>query len=68
MLGFLGRFTVVTAAAGGDFPLIHAYRLNRISGEVIGLGRLRPGDAESIPSWYATEPDPYLSLPKSAKP
>ena len=35
---FAGRYTVVTAGAGSQFPVIHAYRLNRWSGEVIGVG------------------------------
>ncbi len=61
----LGRYTVTTAGAGGPPALIHAYRLDRFTGQVIGMGGMGSiRGAQQIDRWNATdEPaNPYLDL------
>lgn len=65
---FLGRYTITTAATSSDSRmLIHCYRLNRWSGEIIGLNSAPYlGTADSLPGWSharetAPEANPYLN-------
>lgn len=66
----LGRYTVTTAGAGGPPALIHAYRLDRFTGQVIGMGGISTAyGTKEIDAWNASsEPaNPYLDLrPKAS--
>lgn len=73
---YLGRYTISTAAAGSTLPIIHAYRLDHFTGEVIGIGGFGLAEAGSIPAWHTApntftfeqaqgvtnSPNPYLDL------
>lgn len=61
-VAMLGRYTIRTAAAGQP-AIIHCYRLDKISGEVIGIGSVGAYGAQSIPAWFTAPidaPNPYL--------
>ena len=58
----LGRYTVTTAGAGGPPALIHAYRLDRFTGQVIGMGGISTAyGTKEIDAWNASG-DAYLNL------